>query len=150
MKEPSCAYSANNHRWLALSFREQLTRFYHNESSSSRPAIVPIEGAVLFELGVNLQKIECAVIWNYFRLLMLNVVPDISRLKMIEIEIVLTFVFFLECTVVQCKDALSIYWNRHSHEFSRIWKLSANFTPIQCIKIVSRFCGPRYIGKTFF
>jgi hypothetical protein len=35
---------------LALSFREQLTRFYHKESSSPHPAIVPIEGAVLFEL----------------------------------------------------------------------------------------------------
>jgi hypothetical protein len=45
-------------------------------------------------------------------------------------------VYFLECTVVQCKDALSIYWNRHGHECSRIWKLSANFTLIQCIKIV--------------
>jgi hypothetical protein len=49
-KEPPCAYSANNHRCLALSFREQLTRFYHKESSSPHPAIVPIEGAVLFEL----------------------------------------------------------------------------------------------------
>jgi hypothetical protein len=35
---------------LALSFREQLTRFYHKESSCPHPAIVPIEGAVLFEL----------------------------------------------------------------------------------------------------
>jgi hypothetical protein len=35
---------------LALSFREQLTRFYHKESSSPHPAIEPIEGAVLFEL----------------------------------------------------------------------------------------------------
>jgi hypothetical protein len=33
LEEPPCAYSANNHRWLALSFREQLTRFYHKESS---------------------------------------------------------------------------------------------------------------------
>ena len=56
---------------------------------------------------------------------------------MIEIEILLTFVYFLECTVVQCKDALSIYWNRHGHDCSRIWKLSANFTLIQCIKIVT-------------
>jgi hypothetical protein len=69
---------------------------------------------------------------------------------MIEIEILLTFVYFLECTVVQCKDALSNYWNRHGHECSRIWKLSANFTLIQCIKIVSRFLGPRYIGDDFF
>jgi hypothetical protein len=30
-------------------------------------------------------------------------------LGMIEIEILLTFVYFLEYTVVQCKDALSIY-----------------------------------------
>jgi hypothetical protein len=35
----------------------------------------------LFGLGLNLQKIGCAVIWNYFRLLMLKVVPDISRPK---------------------------------------------------------------------
>jgi hypothetical protein len=49
-KEPPCAYSTNNHRWLTLSFREQLTRFYHKESPSPHPAIVPIEGAVLFEL----------------------------------------------------------------------------------------------------
>ena len=69
---------------------------------------------------------------------------------MIEIEILLTFVYFLECTVVQCKDALSIYWNRHGHECSRIWKLSANFTLTQCIKIVSRYFGPRYIGGDFF
>ena len=47
---------------------------------------------------------------------------------MIEIQISLTFVYFLECTIVQCKDALSIYWNRHDYECSRIWKLSADFT----------------------
>jgi hypothetical protein len=74
---------------------------------------------------------------------------------MIEMEILITFVYFLECTVVQCKDALSIYWDRHDHECSRIWKLSANFTLIQCIKIVSRYIGddfilgPRYIGDDF-
>jgi hypothetical protein len=37
----------------------------------------------------------------------------ISALKkvvgMIEIEILLTFVYFFECTAVQCRDALSIY-----------------------------------------
>ena len=52
---------------------------------------------------------------------------------MTEIEIVLTFVYFLECTVVQCKDALSIYWNRHDHECSRIWKLSTGTCFIQKI-----------------
>ena len=30
---------------------------------------------------LNLQKIGCTVIWNYFWLLMLKVVPDISRPK---------------------------------------------------------------------
>ena len=69
---------------------------------------------------------------------------------MTEIEILLTFVYFLECTVVQCKDVLSIYWYRHGHECSRIWKLSANFTLIQCIKIVARFFGPRCIWDDFF
>ena len=40
---------------------------------------------------------------------------------MIEIiEILLTTVYILECTVVQCKDAFSIYWNRHGHEQGRI------------------------------
>ena len=39
-----------------------------------------------------------------------------------------------------------IIWNRHGHECSRIWKLSTNFTFIQCIKIVSRCFGPKYIG----
>jgi hypothetical protein len=33
---------------------------------------------------------------------------------MIEVEILLTFVYFLECTVVQCKDVLSIYSNMHT------------------------------------
>jgi hypothetical protein len=99
----------------------------------------------------------------------LNSVPDISPtcsareakstlsnikimyiLGMIEIEILLNFVYFLECTVVQCKDALSIYWNRHGHECSRICKLSANFTLIQCIKMVSRFFGPRYIRDDIY
>ena len=35
-------------------------------------------------------------------------------------------------------------------ECSRIWKLSANFTLIQSIKIISRFFGPKYIGDDFF
>jgi hypothetical protein len=69
---------------------------------------------------------------------------------MIEIEILLTFVYFLECTVVQSKDALSIYWNRHGHECSRIWKLSANFTLIQCIKIVSQVAPVSYYCLNFF
>ena len=66
---------------------------------------------------------------------------------MIEIEILLTLVYFLECTVVQCKDALSIYWNRHGHQCSRIWKLSANFTLIQCIKSVEIFWADIYRGR---
>jgi hypothetical protein len=69
---------------------------------------------------------------------------------MIEIDILLTFVYFLECNAVQCQDALSIYWNGHGHEWSRVWKLSANFTLIQFIKIVSKYFGPRYIGDHFF
>ena len=43
-----------------------------------------------------------------------------------------------------------LIWNRHGHECSGIWKLSANFMLIQCIKIVSRFVVPRYIGDDFF
>ena len=68
---------------------------------------------------------------------------------MIEIEILLTFVYFLECTVVQCKDALSSYWNIRGHESecSRIWKLSANFTLIQCIKSVKILWAEIYRGR---
>jgi hypothetical protein len=42
-----------------------------------------------------------------------------------------------------------VIWNRHDHECPRIWKLSDNFTLIQCNK-VSRIFGPRYIGDDFF
>jgi hypothetical protein len=49
-----------------------------------------------------------------------------------------------------CNKNVDIIWNRHGHQCSRIWKLSANFTLNQCIKIVSRFFGPRYIGEDFF
>jgi hypothetical protein len=41
-------------------------------------------------------------------------------------------------------------WNRHGHECSRIWKWSANFTVIHCIKIMSTFFGPRYIGDDLY
>ena len=43
-----------------------------------------------------------------------------------------------------------IIWNRYGHECSRIWKLSANFTLIQCMKIGARFFEPSYIGNDFF
>ena len=36
---------------------------------------------------------------------------------------------------------LVVIWKRRGHECSRIWKLSADFTLIQCIKIVSIFLG---------
>jgi hypothetical protein len=43
-----------------------------------------------------------------------------------------------------------LIWNRQGHKCSRIWKLSSNFTLMQCIKIVLRFFGLRYIGDDFF
>ena len=45
---------------------------------------------------------------------------------------------------------LTLIWNRHGHECSHIWKLSGNFTLIQCIKKCRDFFGPRYIGDDFF
>jgi hypothetical protein len=33
----------------------------------------------------------------------------------------------LECTVVQCKDALSIYWNGHGHEHEQVLKKLGSF-----------------------
>jgi hypothetical protein len=42
-----------------------------------------------------------------------------------------------------------IIWNRRGHECSLIWKLSANFTLIQCIKIVSIFLGLDMSGTIF-
>jgi hypothetical protein len=56
LKEPPCAYSAHNHRWLALSFREQLTRFYHKERSSPRVATAD-RGSLMAPVLIN-------VIWN--------------------------------------------------------------------------------------
>jgi hypothetical protein len=75
---------------------------------------------------------------------LLSVMNVKSRPQYISIEILLTFVYFLECTAVECKDALSIHWNRHGHECSRIWKLSANFTLIQCIKISTAVHSKKY------
>ena len=71
---------------------------------------------------------------------------------MIEIiEILLTSVYFLEYTVVQCKDALSIYWNRHGHECSRIWKLSANFHAHSVHQnSVEIFWAEIYRGRLYF
>ena len=43
-----------------------------------------------------------------------------------------------------------IIWNRHGHEWSRIWKLSGNFTLIQCIKKCRDLFGPKYIGDDLF
>jgi hypothetical protein len=42
-----------------------------------------------------------------------------------------------------------VIWNRRGHECWRIWKLSADFTLIQCIKIVSIFLGWDMLGTTF-
>jgi hypothetical protein len=43
-----------------------------------------------------------------------------------------------------------LIWNRHGHECSRIWKLSGNFTLIQCIKKCRDFLGRDISGTTFF
>jgi hypothetical protein len=40
-------------------------------------------------------------------------------------------------------------WNRHGHECSRIWKLSGNFTLIQCIKNCRDCWGRDISGMTF-
>ena len=53
---------------------------------------------------------------------------------MIEIEILLTFVYFLECTVVQCIETGMAMNARESENYLQI----------------SRFFGPRYIGDNFF
>ena len=43
-----------------------------------------------------------------------------------------------------------LIWNRHGHECLRIWKLSGNFTLIQCIKKCREFLGRDILGTTFF
>ena len=59
---------------------------YFDSRSISLMASVPCTGnytpEIIHRKPIHgLQKIGCAVIWNYFRLLMLKVVPDISRPK---------------------------------------------------------------------
>ena len=39
---------------------------------------------------------------------------------------------------------------RHGHECSRIWKLSGNFTLLQCINMCWDFLGRDILGATFF
>jgi hypothetical protein len=46
-------------------------------------------------------------------------------------------------------DARIIIWNRHGHECSSIWKLSGNFTLIQCIKKCRDFLGRDILVTTF-
>jgi len=42
-----------------------------------------------------------------------------------------------------------IIWNNRGYECSWIWKLSADFTLIQCIKIVSICLGRDMSGRLF-
>jgi hypothetical protein len=62
-------------RTYSLDRREQ----YFNSRSISQMAYILCTGTDTPETNawLNLQKIRCAVLWNYFRLLMLKVVPDI-------------------------------------------------------------------------
>ena len=71
---------------------------------------------------------------------------------MIEIEILLTFVYFLECTVVQCKDALSIYWSRHGHEWMLAnLKIICQFHAHSVLQnSVEIFWAEIYRGRLFF
>ena len=46
-------------------------------------------------------------------------------------------------------DITQLIWNRHGHECLQIWKLSGNYTLIQCIKKCRDWFGPRYIGDNF-
>ena len=48
---------------------------------------------------------------------------------MIEIEILLTFVYFLECTVVQCKDAsIETGTAMNAHEYENYLSISRSFS----------------------
>jgi hypothetical protein len=51
--------------------------------------------------------------------------------------------------VVKWKSCFILIWNRHGHECSRIWKLSGNFTLIQCIKSVEILWAEIYWGRLF-
>jgi hypothetical protein len=53
-------------------------------------------------------------------------------------------------SLFQSGQSTYIIGNRRGHECSRIWKLSADFTLIQCIKIVSIFLGRDMSETTFF
>ena len=64
---------------------------------------------------------------------------------MSEIEILLTFVYFLECTVVQCKDALSIYWMLANLKI--IYQFHAHSVHQNSVEI---FWAEIYRGRLFF
>ena len=49
-----------------------------------------------------------------------------------------------------CNFTVSLIWNRHGHECSRIWKLTGKFTLIQCIKKCRDFLGRDISGTTYF
>ena len=52
-------------------------------------------------------------------------------------------------TYIQIVFSIFLILNRHGHECLRIWKLSGNFTLIQCIKKCRDFLG-RDISRTTF
>jgi hypothetical protein len=71
-------------------------------------------------------------------------------------RIVCCNIFFVHTAVLSIQTVFNLVkihlliWNRHGHECSRIWKLSGNFTLIQCIKSVEIFWAEIYWGRLIF
>jgi hypothetical protein len=52
---------------------------------------------------------------------------------MIEIEILLTFVFFLESTVVQCKDVISVLYVPALDNYGQSCFVRSDFLKMKCV-----------------
>ena len=99
---------------------------------------------ICFEpLDKDWRKVEAIYLLNFEHHLLKNV----QRFHSFKVNEILNLKLYLRNDFLLC---IKIIWNRHGHECSRIWKLSGNFTLIQCIKKCRDFLGRDILGTTFF
>ena len=101
-----------------------------------------------YNLKVTLRRRHCYWLHQHKTL---TVLIDLQSIKNMSSKFTYLTVFELvEVHIANCLWSSHIIWNRHGHECSRIWKLSGNFTLIQCIKKCRDFLGRDISGTTFY